>query len=250
MKAIIRMKSIGLLIALLIPSSLWAQTTEYIASPDNYLAIITSTANPNRFHCENGNIEDIIFPLTVPLDAPSKGPDAFISYKAIKSALGNITQYRGSHDLHIICGGQIYSFNVIPKKDLTGPLIRMGDPNRKHIEANLELRKEKDIEQIYVEFITAANNNEFLGDVNITESFDTYPGLVQGVSIQQVRVMTMMGLGLRLKEFVLTAKPGTQVPADSFMLGQLSDSILAIATHPKFTNERGESRLFIVEPKL
>ena len=96
----------------------------------------------------------------------------------------------------------------------------------------------------------AANNNDFLGDVNITESFDTYPGLVQGVSIQQVRVMTMMGLGLRLKEFVLTAKPGTRVPADSFMLGQLSDSILAIATHPKITNERGESRLFIVEPKL
>lgn len=241
---------IGLFVVLLIPTFIRAETTEYIASPDNYLAIIASSANPNRFHCENGNIEDVIYPGTVPLDAPAKGADAFISYKAIKSALGTITQYQGSHDLHIICGGQIYSFNVIPKADRAGSLVRMGDPNRKYIEENVELRKEKDIEEIYVEFITAANNNDFLGDVNITESFDTYPGLVQGISIQQVRVMTMMGLGLRLKEFILTAEPGTLVPADSFMLSQLSDSILAIATHPKVTNERGESRLYIVEPKL
>lgn len=228
----------------------WAQAgNEYIAAADVPLAINLSTTNPNRFHCVQGSISDIVYPKTVPLEAKKKASEGFISYQSLRMPTGAMRHTEKPHDLFVTCDGAVYHFNVIPKAGAPSATVRLGNPNQPYIEENAKILRDTDPEQIYSNFILAALNNDFLPNVSVQETHAVYPNLIKGFNIQKVREMSMHGAGIRLKEFLVRGRSGTLAEKQLFLKPELSDSILAITTYPPKIGREGFTRLFIVENK-
>lgn len=244
-----RTKITVLLLALLTGVNGAKAGNEYIAAADVPLAINLSTTNPNRFHCVQGVIADIVFPVTVPLDAKKKASEGFVSYQALRMPSGAMRHAEKPHDLFVTCDGEVYHFNVIPKSGAASTTVRLGNPNQQYIEENAKIIRDSDPEQVYSTFIVAALNNDFLPNVSVQESYDSYPGLVDGFSIEKVREMVMHGAGIRLKEFLVRGRTGALADKQLFLQPELSSGILAITTYPPKIGKEGFTRLFIVENK-
>lgn len=223
---------------------------EYIATPDTTTGVQLSNTNPNRFHCVNGNVNDVVFPKDIPMEAVPKNSELFVSYKVLDDGMGMLSYVEKAHDLHVVCAGEVFTFSVTPVSDAPATTVRMGNPNKKIIDENAKLLQDKSVEELYSYLIINAFNNDYQGNITGSEVYIKYAPLVPGVTIELVRELVMAGAGLRLKEFVLTAEPGTNVQKEKFIVNELSPSMLAITTHPPVVGDDGKARLFIVESRL
>ena len=226
-----------------------AGMAQILSSPDVFTRVTLSSSNPNRLVCVNGNVNDVTYPAQIPLDGMAKEGNFFVSYK-FKDTGERIEYVTKTHDIHVTCGGEIYSMTVQPTPGIRGEIVWLGDPNKASLEANAKMLREKSIEDLYVYLIMSAFHNNYAGNVSVSEAYDQFPTLVKGIGIELIREMILNGAGLRLKEFVLTGPPGANVQKERFLNNQLSSSILALATYPPVIGKNGQSRLFIVEKKL
>lgn len=223
---------------------------EYIAAPESFTEIHLSNSNPNRFHCVNGNVNDVAFPKDVPIDARTKDKNLFLSYKILQGLTGANEYITKQHDIHVVCAGEVYSFSIVPEKTTSGKIVRMGDPNRKFLEENARLLREMSEEELFTSLILTAINNDYKGNITATQQYRKLPPIIDQVTIEETRQLTMSGAGLRLKEYIVTAKPGTVVRKEDLLKGELSTAMLAIAIHPAKTGIDGKTRMFVVEKKI
>ena len=208
-----------------------------------------SNVNPNRFHCVNGDINDVNVPGHIHVDPKISGNNVFLGYKILKK--GNDMKYVSvKHTLHITCDGKVYSFLANPTKTATAAFVQLGDKNLDRLEANAQLLREKSVEDLGTYLINSAYSNSIPSNITVSTKTREYTGLVDWVMINEVRQLKLEGAGLTLREFVLRASPGKNVQKELFIKKELSDKIWLIATHPQKANSKGYARLFIVEQFL
>lgn len=208
-----------------------------------------SNVNPNRFHCINGQINDVHLPGHIAVEPSVSGDNVFIGYKILKK--GQRKQYVNErHTIHITCEGEVYSILATPINTPEAAYIQLGDPNKDRFEANAKLLREKSIEDLGIYLIKSALSNSIPSNITVSTDPKEYRGVVDWVTINEIRQLKLEGAGLILREFLLQATPGKKVQKELFIRQELSDKIFEIATHPQVTNSQGYARLFIVEQFL
>lgn len=243
------MKAIIAILTILVSVQAFAED-EYIAAPDSFTEIHLSNSNPNRFHCVNGNVNDVAYPADVPIDAKTKDKNLFISYKLLQGLSGETEYVSKRHDIHVVCGGEVFSFSVIPERIAQSKVVRMGDPNRKFLEENAKQLREMSEEELYASLVMTALKNDYKGNITATQQYKKIPQIIPNVTIEETRQLTMSGAGLRLREYTVTAEPGKVIQKEQLIDSSLSSSMLAIAVHPAKTGSDGKTRLFVVEKKI
>lgn len=212
-------------------------------------SVEVSNVNPNRFHCVNGQINDVHVPGHIAVDPSISAGNVFIGYKLLKK--GGTTQYVSEkHTIHITCEGEVYSILATPVNSAEAAYIQLGDPNKDRVETNAKLLREKSIEDLGIYLIKSAYNNTLHSNITVSTTAREYRGVVDWVTINEVRQLKLEGAGLTLREFILRATPGKRVQGEMFINEKLSDKIFQIATHPQVADSKGYARLFIVEKFL
>lgn len=235
-----------ILFALAFLSPLYAISAQTI-SPDTPTRITLSSDNPNRFHCVSGLINDTISPAHIPKDTKTLRDNFFYTYKMKPKSNGDIQYVKKNHDIHIVCDGQVYTVNARQKRGV-GRTIYLGDPIKKNLEANARLLQEESIEDIMVKLFLDAYNENLPPNYTVKKSSGSVP-INSNLTANLERIITLNGVGLRLKEYSLTSNSKINLYKPMFMKKEVSEKIRMIGVYPPVITPSTTSRLFIVEDK-
>lgn len=228
-----------------------AHATNNVVYPETTKTIKLSNENPNRIHCTEGNVNDMAFPEDYPLTARAKDQNLYISYQKLQQGDGSIEKLTESHTLHIVCDGQVYTMVVNPIKG-QGRTIRLGDPTAKQLKNNAKIMREKSEDEIIADLIFAAYHNDLPPNYTVSQSKNRLSSVVAGLTFDEIRKISLNGIGISLKEYIVTGVPGSLVP-HQLIIEQgrfFSETLRGVSIKPERLPENGKARLFILEAKL
>jgi hypothetical protein len=241
------------IISMLLLSSvcLSAHATSTVVLPETTKSIKLSSENPNRIHCTDGNVNDMAFPDDYPLTARAKNQNLYISYKKLLQPDGEVETVSDSHTLHVVCDGQVYTMVVNPIKG-QGRTIRLGDPTAKQLKNNAQIMREKSEDEIISDLIYAAYHNDLPPNYTVSPSNKKMSSVIAGITFDEVRKISLNGLGLSLKEYVVTGAPGSLVPHQMIIEQgkHFSKTLRGVSIKPERLPANGKARLFILETKI
>lgn len=239
------------LLSCLACACLSAHAADSVVHPETSTTIELSSQNPNRLHCTEGDINDMAFPEDYPLTARAKGGNLYLSYKKLQQPDGTIKTVSESHTLHVICNGSVYTMVVKPQEG-QGMTIRLGDPVAKQLRANTRLMREKSEDEIIADLLVAAYHNELPPNYTVSPSNKSLSHVIAGLTFNEVRHISLNGIGLTLKEYVIVGAPGSIVPPNMIIAqgSHFSERLRGVSVKPERLREDGTSRLFVLESKL
>ena len=245
------MKNKIISILLLSSACISAHAANNVVFPETTKTIKLSNENPNRIHCTDGNVNDMAFPDDYPLTARAKEQNLYISYKKLQQPDGEIENVTESHTLHIVCDGQVYTMVVNPIKG-QGRTIRLGDPTASQLKQNAKIMREKSEDEIIADLIYAAYHNDLPPNYTVSPSKKRMSSIVAGLTFDEIRKVSLNGIGISLKEYVVTGEPGSLVPHQMIVeQGRyFSKTLRGVSIKPERLPENGKARLFILETKI
>ncbi|HBU51487.1 MAG: hypothetical protein CL602_01600 [Alteromonas sp.] len=245
------MKSKLPLLSLLACTCVSVHAADSVVHPETSTTISLSSQNPNRLNCTEGDINDMAFPEDYPLTARAKGGNLYLSYKKLQQPDGSIKTVTETHTLHVICDGAVYTMVVNPVEG-QGKTVRLGDPVAQQLRANTRLLREKSEDEIIADLLVAAYHNELPPNYTVTPSNKSLPHVIAGLTFNEVRHVSLNGIGLTLKEYVIVGSPGSIVPPNMIIAqgSHFSERLRGVSVKPERLREDGTSRMFVLESKL
>lgn len=243
------MKNKLLLIALALGAS--SVSADTIVHPDKSTPVQLSAENPNRIICQGGDINDMAVPGDLPIDPKAKGSNVFLSYKKLQKPDASFELITKVHTLHVVCAGEVYTMEVTPVTGM-GKQIRLGDPLADAMRANLKIARERSEDEIIATLIKAAYHNDLPPNYTVVRKSQIVDADLTGLTVQLVRTISLNGIGLALKEYKVTGAPGTLTPPRMFLKNgiKFSTRLRGVSVKPERLDEKGVTRLFILEDKV
>lgn len=228
-----------------------AHATNNVVFPESATSITLSSENPNRVHCVDGNVNDMAFPEEYPLAARAKEDNLYISYKKLQQPDGKIEYATKKHTLHVVCAGQVFTMLVTPIKG-QGITVRLGDPTAKKLKSNAKIMREKSEDEIIADLVYAAYHNELPPNYSVSPSNKRMSSVIAGLTFDEIRRISLNGIGLSLKEYVVNGAPGSLVPHQMIIEQgkHFSKKLRGVSIKPERLPENGKARLFILETKI
>jgi conjugal transfer pilus assembly protein TraK len=228
-----------------------AHAADTYVYPDSSKAVMLSSENPNRINCADGDINDMVYPEDYPLAARAKADNLYASFKKLQQPDGSSKLVEKKFTLHVVCGGEVFTMEVTPVTG-KGKLIRLGDPASQQLKANAKILREKSEDEIIADLLYASYHNNLPPNYTISSKTTVLPPIFAGLNIVQVRTVSLNGIGLVLKEYIVEGTPGSIIPPKMFIEAgaNFSTKMRGVSVKPERLPENGKARLFILETKL
>lgn len=221
------------------------QQEPQVVFPEVPTRIVLSNVDVNRLRCETGPVRDVIYSREKGVSVVLHGSDVFVKYQvAVNQATGDKQYVTVPTDLYVVCGDQaVYQMVAVPQRVPAQTVVlrsRLQD-----IKKQISLFEGVPFEKGILNLIKWAYRDEIPDAFTVIRTNQPFASF-EDVELVLVRVVEAEGLGLRLKEYIVTSKKPMRVTEKTFLLPAISRAPLALALTG---HELGQKpvRLFVVE---
>lgn len=230
---------------------------EQTVTPEMTTPIKLSNTDINRVVCTNGEMADAIFSKEKGLKVSIQGKNAFVKY-LIQVTAGAEQLVRKPTELFFVCDSQVYSLVASPEP---GPsqTVYLSSGARNRAEKNMAMMGAMPTEEKALFLIQAAYKDELSDSLNVTRKQERVKAspekgspeeekqLWEEVDITLSRTVRAEGVGLVLKEYVVTARKNVELREINFLRKEFGEEFAAVMVDPLKLKEKEKGRLFIVE---
>lgn len=225
----------------------WNAQADYQVGPEKTTQVVLSNLDVNRLVCEAGKASDVFFSEEKGVVVTTSGNNVFVKMKMKRKLdTGELIRPVLNVDLHVVCGGQVYTL-IGALKPIPSQTIRLTD-SMSGVRKNLKLLGAMPIEKRIKTILLHAYKNDYPESFTVVKKGDAYAEL-GGNIVDRVREIRIDGLGLKLTEYLVNvAKPITLSERD-FMQPAFGKHIAAISIDAASGSlKAGQSaRVFVLE---
>lgn len=235
------------LLALLL--SITVAHAEYEVKPEKTTQVVLSNLDVNRVVCQDGKVSDVFYSEEKGITVTTTGSDAFVKMKMKRNlTTGQLIRPVMNVDLHIVCGGQVYSM-IGALKPIPSQTIRLTD-NMKGVRKNLKLLGAMPMEKRIRTILLSAYHNEYPESFSVKEINQPYANLGDNI-VDKVREIRIDGLGWQLTEYLLNVAKPVRVSERDFLRPAFGKHIIAISIDTDQGEvPQGEAvRVFVLEER-
>jgi len=222
----------------------------YAASPilpEVTTAVELSSSDINRIVC-SGSINDLIFSKEKGLEGHFVGNNAFVKFAI--TVHGDEKKYSTTPtELFVSCNDTIYSLIATPKK-IPSVTLRLSPPPTDNFKQNISRYQAMPLEKKVLQLIREAYQGEYPDSYRITEA-DALVNISVDLSVRLMRIVDVEGVGMCLKEYKVkaTVDEAIQVTEKDFLRAEMGEDIIAVVVENHNIEQRGSSRVFIIEQR-
>lgn len=240
-------KILTLLFFLILESSRLNFALAKSISPESITTINLSNTDTNRIVCINGQMNDVFFSTDKIGEVPLVGKHGFIKFPIMKKG-SKLSYVVKRSEFHFICDGEAYTIMVNPQP-IASKVIYLGNSILSTAKENLALMGAMPREEQGIYLTLAALKNELPQNFKVAKEKNLIwkKNIIKGAEIALIRTVKVDGIGLKLKEFILTSKQDQLLDEKRFALSVLSTSARAITVDPIYVQKGHKARVFIVE---
>jgi conjugal transfer pilus assembly protein TraK len=215
--------------------------------PEVPTAVDLSSSDINRIVCP-GTINDLIFSKEKGIEGHFVGNNAFVKFTIIVQ--GDEKKYSTTPtELFVSCNETIYSLIATPKR-IPSVTLRLSPPATGDFKQNISRYQALPFEKRVLKLIREAYLGEYPDSYRIAEA-DTMVNISVDLSVRLVQIVDVEGVGLRLKEYKVkaTADEPIHITEKDFLRAEMGERIIAVVVENHNIEQRGSSRVFIVEQR-
>ena len=151
--------------------------------------------------------------------------------------------------MFVVCNNAVYTLIVTPA-DISSVTLRLASPRGDSFKKNIAHYKNLPLEKQALQFIREAYRETYPTSYRISETSKVV-NLSPDLEIQQIRVVDVDGVGLRLKKYQVKSLAQNTVDVDEkiFLSSIISESILAVALEDHTLSPGQVTRVFVVDQK-
>jgi len=215
--------------------------------PEVTTAVELSSSDINRIVCP-GTISDLIFSREKGIEGHFVGNNAFVKFTI--TVQGDEKKYSSTPtELFVSCNDTIYSLIATPKR-IPSVTLRLSPSSTTDLKRNISRYQTLPFEKKVLQLIREACLGEFPDSYRLADT-DVMVNISVDLSVHQVRIVDVEGIGLRLKEYrvKLTSDEEIRVTEKDFLRAEMGEGIIAVMVENHVIKKGGSSRVFIVEQK-
>ena len=200
---------------------------DYQVPPEKTTQVVLSNLDVNRLVCQNGKVSDVFYSEEKGVVVSTTAHDVYVKMKMKrKLETGQLIRPVLNVDLHVVCGGQVYTL-IGALKPIPAQTIRLTD-GMAGVRKNIELLGAMPIEKRIKTILLAAYKNDYPESFTVTRKGDAYADM-DGNSIDRVREIRIEGMGLKLTEYLVNASKPMKLTEQDFMQPAFGKHIAAIS---------------------
>lgn len=223
--------------------------------PEVTTQIFLSSTDINRIICppESEGEVHVVHSAEKGLNTKTVGKDVFVKFNIIKKIEdGKETLIHSTvpTDMYVICGGEVYSMIVIPKR-IPSQMVKLSTGVKNTIKKNLSMYSGMAYEKKIIDIIKSAYID------NIPESFTVHlikkpVDMFKDILMVFERIIVVDGVGLELKEYSLSVKDSSKTDTlnlteKEFLKPDIAGrGVVAISLDTHQLSKGDRARLFIV----
>lgn len=204
-----------------------------------------SNKDINRIVCP-GPMSDLIFSKEKSITGHFSGNNAFIKF-TIEDQNGKLVYAKEPSELYAVCNGSVYTIIATPAS-IDAVTVRLATPKSNTVEKNISRYRNMPVEKQALQIIREAYNGTYPSSYRVTDKKDSIT-LCPDLDVELHKFIDVDGVGIRLKEFKVTAKKTVDVDEKTFLSSAISDAILAVAVEDHQLTSGKSTRVFVVEKK-
>jgi conjugal transfer pilus assembly protein TraK len=204
-----------------------------------------SNRDINRVVCP-GPMSDLIFSKEKGMTGHFSGNNAFVKF-TIEDKNGKLIYAQEPSELYAVCNGSVYTIIATPTA-IDAVTVRLAMPKSDSIDKNFARYRNMPVEKQALQIIREAYNGTYPSSYRVTEKREPL-ALCRDLDVALQEYVEVDGVGLRLKEYKVSAKNSADVDEKTFLSSKVSDSILAVAVEEHKLKSGQSTRVFVVEKK-
>jgi len=219
-----------------------------VIPPEVTTKIRLSSSDLNRISCSS-EIRDALTSTEKGVVIKITGKDAFVKFKVTKR--GDQLVYSNTPtELYVVCGDETYSMVAVPQR-VPSQTIRLSTGREKKIKDNASLYSGLPFEKMMLKAIQDVFTEQIPDSYTITKMdkrFDSY----REIRMVLKRVVDVEGEGLRIKEYLVSAKDGVKefrMNEKLFIRTELAENPVAISIERHILRPGDTTRAFVVEQR-
>jgi len=219
-----------------------------VIPPEVATKIRLSSSDLNRISCSS-EIRDALTSTEKGVVIKITGKDAFVKFKVTKR--GDQLVYTNTPtELYVVCGDETYSMVAVPQR-VPSQTIRLSSGREKKIKDNASLYSGLPFEKMMLKAIQDVFTEQIPDSYTITKMdkrFDSY----REIRMVLKRVVDVEGEGLRIKEYLVSAKDGVKefrMNEKLFIRTELAENPVAISIERHILRAGDTTRAFVVEQR-
>lgn len=200
----------------------------------------------NRVVC-SGEFSDLIFSDNKSVSGKVSGNSAFIEFVATDIG-GKMAYPTEPAEIYAVCDGIVYTIIAAPTAGINVAVVRLAPPKSNVVAKNVERFRNMPVEKQALQVIREAHEGNYPSSYKITDQSETV-NICPDLNVVFRQQVDVDGIGMRLKEFRVTANKSVDVDEKTFLKESISDAILAVAVEDHKLTQGQTTRVFIVEKK-
>lgn len=200
----------------------------------------------NRVVC-SGEFSDLIFSDNKGVSGKFSGNSAFIEFVA-EDIGGKMVYPTEPAEIYAVCDGIVYTIIAAPTAGINVAVVRLAPPKSNVVSKNIERFKNMPVEKQALQVIREAHEGNYPSSYRISDQSETM-NICPDLSVVLRQQVDVDGIGMRLKEFRVTANKSVDVDEKTFLKEAISDAILAVAVVDHKLTQGQTTRVFVVEKK-
>ena len=217
-----------------------------VVTPDRPISLRLSNRDMNRFHCENGSIEDFRFSSEKGITADARGDNFFVKFQ-IKQSGQHLSYVTQRSEFFVACGGEMFTIYAEPT-NVASQTVFLRQGERKRSVAAAAAFAPLSHEERAVRLIKAALLEEFPDSYRVGMIEGSFvPGPLPGMLVRPYRTVGVDGLALRAAEYHVTANRPVVLDERMFLRPEFGASIysVTIATEERALDQGGVARVIV-----
>jgi len=218
--------------------------------PERTVTATISARDVNRIHC-GVPVDDVFYSKEKPVSISPVGSDVFV--KVQKKVTGLREEFVTMPiDLHIVCGGEVYTMILMPQ-EIDAVTLRLGNPVKSKAAAIAKEWGSLPIEEKVQKLTRMVYRDELPPTFQRSELVDErrYIRFWRNLRLRAVQRVTAQGLGLAAIEYEVVALEPVTLDERDFLNTEISKSIVSVTVDPLALPEPGrKARLIIIERSM
>lgn len=200
----------------------------------------------NRIVC-SGEFSDLIFSDKKNLSGKFSGNSAFIEFVA-DDVGGKMLYPSEPAEIYAVCDGVVYTIIAAPTAGINVAVVRLAPPKSNDVQKNIDHFKNMPVEKQALQVIREAYEGNYPSSYKVTDQSGAV-NICPDLNVVLHQQVDVDGIGMRLKEYKVTANRNVDVDEKTFLKQLISDAILAVAVEDHKLTQGQSTRVFIVEKK-
>lgn len=218
-----------------------------VVEPERTVTMPISWRDVNRIHC-SVPIDDVFYSKEKPVSITPAGQDVYV--KVQKKVLGERETFVDMPiDVHIVCGGEVYTM-ILKPQDVDAVTLRLGNPLRKKAAAIAKEWGSLPVEDKVQRLTRMVYRDELPATFQKSAVLDDrrYVRFWKNIRLNAIQRVGAPGLGLTAVEYEVVALEPVTLDERDFLNTELSKAIVGVTVDPLVLPERGsKARLIIIE---